>query len=72
MALLDTKWRPEPETSTAALSRTFDFLNELARSGLTVASYQPSPEMIDAGARAGNISAAQAKTIYLAMISHYE
>ncbi len=72
MASLDTKWRIDQKPPTGALSQTFGFLDGLARSGLTVASFQPSLGMVEAGARAGNISPAQAKVIYLAMISHNE
>jgi len=72
MALLDTKYSFDRKPSTDALSQTFSFLDGLARSGLTVASYQPSQGMIEAGSRVGDISPARAKAIYLAMISHHE
>ena len=69
MPLLEANWRHDQEPQSGALAQTFDFLDGLARSGLTVASYQPSPSMIEAGARIGNVSPAQAKAIYLAMIT---
>ena len=72
MALLDTTWRSENDSPAGPLAQTFDFLNGLARSGLTVATYQPTPGMIAAGAKAGEITPSQAKAIYLAMISHNE
>jgi len=72
MATLDTKWHQEQKPPASALTRTFDFLDGLTLSGLAVASYRPSAAMIEAGARAGNISVAQAKAAYMAMISHNE
>mgnify|MGYP007046912848 CR=1 FL=1 len=72
MPLLDSKWRHDEMPPAGALSQTFDFLDGLARSGLTVAPYQPSPGMVQAGAQAGNITESQAKAIYLAMVSHNE
>ena len=72
MAILDTKWQQELDPPVGALTQTFNFLDGLAQSGLAVASYQPSLEMIEAGASAGNISASQAKAVYMAMISHNE
>ena len=72
MAFLDTKWQIDRKAPAGTLSETFNFLDGLARSGLTVASYQPSQGMIEAGALAGDISPSRAKEVYLAMISHNE
>lgn len=72
MAILDTKWHQDQSPQVGALTQTFNFLDGLAQSGLAIASYLPSLEMIEAGARAGNISESQAKAVYMAMISHNE
>ena len=72
MASLENSCHHDQKQPEGTLTQTFDFLSGLARSGLTVASYQPSPGMVDAGARTGNVSPSQAKAIYLAMITHNE
>ena len=72
MSSINAKWQHDYHQSNGALSRSFDFLDGLARSGLTVAAYQPSSSMVEAGARVGNVSRSQAKAIYLAMITHKE
>ncbi len=72
MARIDPRSQQRQKPPGRCFSQAFDYLNGLARSGLTVTAYQPSPGMIKAGALAGNISTARAKAIYLAMISHNE
>ena len=72
MATLDAKWQHDEKPPQGALTETFELLDGLARSGLTVAAYNPSLGMIEAGALMGNVSPSQAKAIYLAMITHNE
>ena len=41
----------------------------LGKAGLTVVSLQPTPTMLEAGARAGKVDAADACRIYTAMVA---
>lgn len=51
-----------------AFNLSLVLVEALGRAGLTVVSTQPTPAMLEAGARAGGIDAAEACRIYAAMI----
>lgn len=51
-----------------AFNLSLVLVEALGKAGLTVVSTQPTPAMVEAGARAGNVGAAEACRIYTAMI----
>jgi len=52
-----------------AFNLSLALIEALGSAGLTVVSIQPSPEMVEAGARAGNFAPADACRVYAAMLN---
>ncbi|MBN2751509.1 MAG: hypothetical protein JXQ84_02260 [Rhodospirillaceae bacterium] len=60
--------RPIPFGRSNAFNLSLALIEALGNSGLTVVNAQPTPEMLEAGARAGNINPADACRVFAAMI----
>ncbi len=52
-----------------AFNLSLVLVEALGKAGLTVVSLQPTPTMLEAGARAGKVDAADACRIYTAMVA---
>ncbi|MGE4528455.1 MAG: hypothetical protein AB7D00_08830 [Rhodospirillaceae bacterium] len=60
--------RNAPSGRSNAFNLSLALIEALGISGLTVVSIQPTPAMLEAGARAGQIEPAAACRVYTAML----
>jgi hypothetical protein len=57
-----------PPGHSHAFHFSLALIEAMGNSGMTIVSLQPTPEMVQAGAKAGKVDAATATRIYSAMV----